>query len=208
LLYPVKRRGGSPFGWRRVDGRDDLHTGIDFAAPMGEPVRAAEAGTVRAVYEPGEWQRGGRVVVLEHPADPSPLFTLYAHLSAALVAPGDAVQAGQIVALVGDTAGTRDRPDARTKRPHLHFELLTRWPPSGIDQDRIDPAPYLRDDDGAPLPPPSWPARRAAGVGAVLAALIAVWAYSRNKGAGAFARPGARPSQRYLFRTDERSFTV
>jgi murein DD-endopeptidase MepM/ murein hydrolase activator NlpD len=201
VLYPVRARIGSRYGWRRLRGRDDLHTGIDFAAPAGELVRAAATGTVRLVAAPGEWQSYGRIVVLEHPGNPAPLYTLYAHLQSSAVQRGELVQAGQPIATVGDTAGTRADPDARTSAPHLHFELLTAWPPSGIDRDRIDPTPYLNAQPGEldwrELAPAA-----ARGAGWALAAILLALAWSRrNRSAGEVSPAGARSSQRYLFGT-------
>jgi murein DD-endopeptidase MepM/ murein hydrolase activator NlpD len=57
--------------------------------------------------------------------------TRYGHLSALLCAPGDAVAAGQVVGLVGQTG--------RSTGPHLHFEV---WK----DGLASDPLPWLGGD--------------------------------------------------------------
>lgn len=193
MLYPVPSKIGSPFGWRRIDGHDDLHTGIDFAARAGTPVVAALEGTVRIVAAPGEWQRYGRIVVLEHPGSPRALFTLYAHLASSSVRQGEHVAAGQPIATVGDTAGTRAEPDKRTRAPHLHFELLTKWPPSEIDKDRIDPSPYF---EAGPVPRvPELPRKAGAGLGVL--ALLFAWAWAKKSAGHAVRARRLVPVQRY-----------
>jgi murein DD-endopeptidase MepM/ murein hydrolase activator NlpD len=107
LRWPLEKPFvGSPFGTR--GGRP--HEGIDLPAPVGTPVFAAAAG--RVVYA-GNGIRGyGNLIVLQHPGD---LLTVYAHNSALLVVQGAEVQAGQKVALVGQTG--------HATGPHLHFEV-------------------------------------------------------------------------------------
>lgn len=130
----------SPFGWRKLRGADDLHTGIDLAAAIGEPVLAVAGGQVVVSAQPGQLGGYGNVIVIEHASNVTrPIFSLYAHLSARSVAVGDRVVEGQIIGAVGDTSGARGETDKHFVGPHLHFELLTQWPPRGKDQDRIDP---------------------------------------------------------------------
>ena len=170
----------SPYGWRTIRGNRNFHSGIDFARRniAGAPVNAAAAGSVVSV---GLINRYGTAIVLRHEATPAPLFTLYGHLDRVWVAPGETVREGQQIATVGNTAGTREDPTATTDRPHLHHEMLTRWPPRGIDLDRIDPTPYLapytRDASVIELSP------TAAGlsVGGFLALGLLYWYSTRGK---------------------------
>lgn len=137
---------GDPFGWRDRPSGPDNHTGIDIGAPPGWPVLALFAGTVRAVYASGELSKYGNLVVLEHGPrfTGAPLFSLYAHLlQRPALERGQSVKAGQVIAEVGATGGTREDPTAPTRGPHLHLELLDRWLPRGKDLDRIDPAIVL-----------------------------------------------------------------
>lgn len=185
MQSPIAAVVRSPFGWRRIEGRSDLHTGQDYPAPIGTHVHAASAGVVQRVYAPAELANYGLTVILKHPATPAPLWSLYAHLSAAHVEQGQAVAEGQHIADVGNSAGNRAEPSKRTRAPHLHFELLTRWPPRGLDQDRIDPAPYLTPSSSprsTPSSPSEWttPARASAGAGALLAFLALVWYYTKT----------------------------
>lgn len=90
-----------------------FHAGVDLAAPLGYPIRAAAEGTVTYVGN-GSRQYGlsGWVVVIDHGDG---VVTSYNHMAQAgvLVKEGDEVAAGQIVALVGS--------EGRSSGPHLHF---------------------------------------------------------------------------------------
>lgn len=114
---PAPRVGGSPpvsgrytisARWGQVGMWSRYHTGIDLAAPIGRPVLAANDGVVRAPVA-GGW--AGIHVIVEHPDGGA---TLYAHLGQATVQPGDHVQAGEVIGVIGLTG--------RTFGPHLHFE--------------------------------------------------------------------------------------
>lgn len=101
----------SDFGYRfhPILHRRKLHTGIDFGAPSGAPIRAAGSGTViLASYTAGY----GNCVVIDHGGDTT---TLYGHCSALLVSEGQTVHRGQLIARVGATG--------MATGPHLHFEL-------------------------------------------------------------------------------------
>jgi murein DD-endopeptidase MepM/ murein hydrolase activator NlpD len=88
--------------WRR-------HLGVDYAAPVGTPVRAIGEGVV----DFAGWQNGyGQVVQIQHGKDRS---TLYAHLSRIDVRKGQRVAQGDHVGAVGMTGWTTG--------PHLHFEF-------------------------------------------------------------------------------------
>jgi len=100
------------------------HTGQDFAAPVGTPVRATGDAIVVSAQPDGAY---GNEIVLQH-ADGSQ--TWYCHLSAFLVHPGDVVAAGQVIGKVGATGNTTG--------PHLHFEVR----PGG--KTPVDPVPWLR----------------------------------------------------------------
>ena len=135
-------RVSSPFGWRWLNGRSDLHTGVDIGAPEGTPVCAMLPGRVRVAAPAGVLSGYGNTVVLEHGAS---AFTLYAHLARISVHEGQQLSAGQVLGSVGRTAGTRDDPAKvfAVDGAHLHLEFLDRWPPTGRDENRLDPAPIL-----------------------------------------------------------------
>jgi len=109
-------------------GYPHFHTGIDLVEPLGSPVLAADDGIVALV---GSGTTGyGNYVVIAHAGG---LDTLYGHLSAALVKPGQTIGQGQTIGLEGSTGNSTG--------PHLHFELR-------INQKPVDPSPYL--PPGAP----------------------------------------------------------
>jgi murein DD-endopeptidase MepM/ murein hydrolase activator NlpD len=100
---------GTGFGARRIiNGQPRMpHSGLDFAAPLGTPVVAANAGRVTLV---GEYFFPGRFVAIDHGLG---LYTLYFHLETISVAEGEGVDRGQPIGAVGATG--------RATGPHLHF---------------------------------------------------------------------------------------
>lgn len=120
FLQPVPGRLVSGFGDKGDGRRND---GINLAAPRGTPVRAAENGIV--VYA-GESIPGFGVLLLIRHADG--FTTAYGHLEQALVAVGDRVARGQVVARVGDSG------DVKTAQ--LHFQLRN-------GATAVDPRPHL-----------------------------------------------------------------
>lgn len=96
----------SNFGHRH--GR--LHAGVDIIAPIGTPIRAAQAG--RVVF--AGWQQGyGQLVQVAHAG--GVVETRYAHCSRVLVSTGQRISQGQVIAKVGNTG--------QSSGPHLHFEV-------------------------------------------------------------------------------------
>ena len=115
LLWPVAGPVVAAHGWGRDATMEDwrFHTGIDVAAPDGEPVVAVAPGRVTAVRLDDAW---GWVVEVEHaPGHVS----RYANLARPDVAQGDAVGAGHRLGSVGASAALK-----AGQQPHLHFELL------------------------------------------------------------------------------------
>ncbi len=100
----------SHFGEKRAefDG-DAYHYGVDFAGEKGDPVYAADGGTV--IYT-GYSPSYGLMIKLDHG---NGFTTVYAHCSKLLLEVGDKVYKGRLIAYVGDT-GT-------TTGTHLHFEI-------------------------------------------------------------------------------------
>lgn len=100
----------SAFGWRNdpFTGQARFHKGVDLAAAYGTEVRAYGGGVVQTA---GERPGYGLTVVVDHGGGRE---TLYAHLSALSVAPGDVVEGGQPIARSGRSG--------RATGPHLHFE--------------------------------------------------------------------------------------
>ena len=92
------------------DAQDgEAHEGIDIAAPIGTPIRAAGGGTVEAT---GADVAYGMFVLLRHPDGYE---TMYGHASRVLVREGDTISAGVVIGLTGNSG--------RSTAPHLHFEV-------------------------------------------------------------------------------------
>ena len=143
---PVDARVSSPYGWRWLNGRSDLHSGVDLGAPEGTAVFALLMGRVLLAAPPGALSGYGNVVVLEHgDVLGQPLYSLYAHLSSMSVQQGQLVATGDELGRVGRTAGTSDNPGKvfQSSGAHLHLELLEKWPPDGRDLNRLDPGAVL-----------------------------------------------------------------
>jgi len=111
LLSPVRGQLTDPYGWRihPVYRRRLFHAGVDFSAPRGTPICAAQGGTV--VYS--GWLQGyGKLVVIRHP---NGLSTRYGHCSSIRTKVGQSVKRGQIIGTVGSTGTATGN--------HLHFEV-------------------------------------------------------------------------------------
>ena len=118
--FPVDASGRPMFG-----DAFGSHRGTDIFAPVGTPVLAIVAGTVRADNDP----KGGQVAYLRAPDGAS---YYYAHLREYVGTFPRAVQAGEVIGTVGTTG------NAQGKTPHLHFEVH----PQG-DHETINPFPIL-----------------------------------------------------------------
>lgn len=103
----------SIFGWRvhPITGEWRFHSGTDLGAPMGTPVLAAYSGRVSVAEFLGGY---GLSILLDH--NKGQQETRYAHLSEVFVKPGQWVQQGTVIGLVGSTGNSTG--------PHLHFEAL------------------------------------------------------------------------------------
>lgn len=107
----------SDYGYRvqPLPGATARHDGVDFAAPTGTPVYAAEAGTVTHV---GWFGTGGQAVIINHG---NGMVTWYLHLSAFSVSQGQRVSRGENVGYVGTTGNSTG--------PHLHFQVNVNGTP-------------------------------------------------------------------------------
>lgn len=119
LIWPLDGKVTGPYG-KRGDG---AHDGIDVSADRGTSVKAAADG--RVIYSDDKLSGYGNLVIVRHGGCWA---TVYAHNDENLVAKGDFVSQGQVVARVGETG--------RTSGPHLHFEVRCGKVPK-------DPLQYL-----------------------------------------------------------------
>lgn len=116
---------GANFGRRRVlNGQPGSpHTGVDFPAPSGTPVHAAQRGRV-VLAEPLFFS--GNTVIVDHGLG---VYSLYGHLSQITVQIGDMVKGGVVLGKVGATG--------RVTGPHLHWGLT-------VNRARVDPLQILK----------------------------------------------------------------
>jgi murein DD-endopeptidase MepM/ murein hydrolase activator NlpD len=102
---------------------ETFHTGLDFCGDVGTEIYAPAAGTV--VFA-GPLTVRGNATVIDHGWG---VYSGYLHQSKILVKPGDHVEKGQIIGLVGNTG--------RVTGPHLHWEIFV----GGI---QVDPMDWLK----------------------------------------------------------------
>jgi murein DD-endopeptidase MepM/ murein hydrolase activator NlpD len=121
---PVGAPMSSGFGTRvhPILGEVRMHTGIDYAAGTGVPIKAAGSGIVVWAGPRGGY---GNAVIIDHR---NGLATLYAHQSRVNATVGQKVSTGQVVGFVGQTG--------MSTGPHLHFEVRELGAP-------VDPLWYL-----------------------------------------------------------------
>jgi murein DD-endopeptidase MepM/ murein hydrolase activator NlpD len=99
------------------------HYAVDIATSKDEPVKSTADGTV--IF--AEWSvETGFVIIIEHQFG---LISVYKHNASLLTGQGDLVNAGQVIALAGNTGDL-------SSGTHLHFEL---W----IDGNPIDPTEFI-----------------------------------------------------------------
>jgi murein DD-endopeptidase MepM/ murein hydrolase activator NlpD len=130
-IAPVRGIYTSTFGYRRdpITGQRAYHSGIDISAPPGKPVKATAEGVVTKTEQYGGL---GRAVFVAHGFG---VTTVYGHLSRINVSPGQRVERGAIVGLVGNSG--------RATGYHLHYEVQVNGQPT-------NPLAYILDRaDGA-----------------------------------------------------------
>lgn len=124
FLRPAEGWLSSPFGYRRhpIFRAVLFHTGVDFAAPSGSRIVAADTGEVIFTGYKGGY---GKATIIDHGGG---FTTVYAHQSRIVVQRGQRVIRGQLIGYVGSTGYSTG--------PHLHFEVRRNGEPT-------DPMKYL-----------------------------------------------------------------
>lgn len=123
-LAPVQGLVTSLYGKRvsPITGQNRMHQGLDIAAPLGSPIRAAAQGVVKRVGYADDY---GNYVEVSHGYG---VLSRYAHAKAITVKPGDKVAKGDTIGSVGMTG--------RTTGPHLHYEIE-------IGGRKVDPSSFI-----------------------------------------------------------------
>lgn len=145
VIFITQYFGNTPFATANpqiYNGRG--HTGVDFRATIGTPVKAALSGVVSGTgntdlvigcYSYGKW------VMVKHD---NGLSTLYAHLSLQTVKAGQEVSTGEVVGYSGNTGYTTG--------PHLHFGVYAT---QGVEIKTFDNS---KNCQGAVIPIAAFPA--------------------------------------------------
>ena len=132
--WPADGMLGDRFGLIRNrfgPGQSRFHRGIDITTRAGSLVMASADGMVHST----SWRSNyGKTIILKHHFG---LSTVYAHLSAYNVKPGDLVRRGQVIGFVGNTG--------RSTGPHLHYEVR-------IGDMPVNPVRYLSNQARVTLP--------------------------------------------------------
>ncbi|MCQ4307592.1 peptidoglycan DD-metalloendopeptidase family protein [Pseudomonas stutzeri] len=126
LLFdkPVDGPLSSPFGLRRFFNGEERnpHSGLDFAARTGTPIKAPAAGKVILT---GDYFFNGKTVFVDHGQG---LISMFCHLSEIGVKVGDPLGRGEILGKVGATG--------RATGPHLHWNV-------SLNDTRVDPSIFI-----------------------------------------------------------------
>jgi len=124
-LWPVQGPITGSFG-ERIDpfsGEGAFHRGVDISAEYGTRIIAPADGTIRYA----DFMNGyGRTILLDNG---NGITTLYGHLSAFSISPGQFVHRGDTLGFVGQSG--------RSTGPHLHYEVRLYNTP-------VNPRKYLR----------------------------------------------------------------
>ena len=125
---PIPDAVGSNFGHRRIfnDQPRNPHSGADISAMAGTPIRSSNRGMV---VETGDYFFNGNTVIVDHGVG---IYSVYLHLSRIDVEPGQFVEKGDVLGLVGATG--------RVTGPHLHWGFR-------VQNARVDPFSLTRVSD-------------------------------------------------------------
>jgi murein DD-endopeptidase MepM/ murein hydrolase activator NlpD len=127
MASPVKNpKISQPWGRPNPRYSAKRHTGIDFACPVGTPLFAVSAGTIKDVLNDKSY---GKVVVLTCKSDKGTVDIWYCHMSKPTVKKGQKVAEGEELGLSGNTGNSTG--------PHLHLE--TRVSPFRYGNDVSNP---------------------------------------------------------------------
>jgi len=124
FIYPINSAITSAYGNARTFNGilKSYHTGVDFRAPIGTPIYAANDGVV--VLSKDRYYAGGSVII-DHGEG---IYSVYYHLSSTPLAAGTKVKQGDEIGLSGNSG--------RVTGPHLHFGIMLQGTP-------VDPLHFI-----------------------------------------------------------------
>ena len=124
IVQPIEGRNSGVFGSRRFfnDQPRNPHSGIDWAAPTGTPIRNPAPGTVMVV---GDFFFNGKTVLIDHGGG---FVSMMCHMNEILVEEDERIKRGAIIGKVGMTG--------RATGPHLHWSV-------SLSGNRTDPAVFM-----------------------------------------------------------------
>lgn len=110
-IRPVSGRMSSPYGYRihPIYNTRRMHTGVDYAASSGTPIKATRGGRVILAKYNSSY---GNYIIVDHG---NGISSLYAHMSGFNARYGDQVRQGEVIGFIGSTGASTG--------PHLHFEI-------------------------------------------------------------------------------------
>lgn len=125
FIAPTAGKFSQSFGRKRFFNGEARapHSGLDIPAPIGQPVVAPASGTVVAT---GNYFFNGQTILIDHGQG---LISMFCHLSKIDVQPGQKVNQGDRIGLVGKTG--------RVTGPHLHWGM-------SLNDARVDPQLFLK----------------------------------------------------------------
>jgi len=126
-ISPARGYLASAFGWRDdpFTGKRTFHYGIDIATQTGNPIVSTADGIVVTTKRE---KIGGRTIILSHRFGYQ---TVYCHLSKFLVRPGQKVERGDVIGLVGRTG--------KALGPHVHYEVR-------VNNKEVNPFYYILEE--------------------------------------------------------------
>lgn len=121
LMYPTEYTDiSSYYGFRLLYGSPNFHNGVDFLAPQGSNIYAADSGIVE--YANFMSDGSGNTIAIFHN---NGLETLYCHTDETfIVNVGDYVEKGQVIGYVGPQYLSNGIMNGNTTGPHLHFMVV------------------------------------------------------------------------------------
>ena len=130
IMAPAEGRVSDVFGSRRFFNGEPRrpHSGIDYAAPIGTPVRAPAPGEIAVT---GHFYFNGKTVLIDHGGG---FVSMMCHMNKITVSEGEFIERGTVIGTIGTTG--------RSTGPHLHWSV-------SLQGDRVDPITFFETVNSA-----------------------------------------------------------